>query len=67
MNRRSFLYRSAAAASVVSIQHFNILSAQAKGANERVNVAFIGAGGKGAHAIRSLENNELVNFVAFAT
>ncbi len=36
------------------------------GANERLNIAFVGAGGKGWHAIQSLANNGMVNMVAFA-
>jgi len=36
------------------------------GANERINIAFVGAGGKGWHAIQSLAANDKVNYVAFA-
>jgi predicted dehydrogenase len=36
------------------------------GANERINVAFVGAGGKGNHAVKMLTGNPMVNFVAFA-
>ncbi len=59
--RRRFLATSAGA-----FAGFQILPSSAVGANERLNIAFIGAGGKGWHAIRSLQNNAMVNFVAFA-
>jgi len=59
--RRKFLTRSAAAFAGIQI-----LPCSAFGANERLNIAFVGAGGKGWHAIQSLANNDLVNFVAFA-
>ena len=59
--RRRFLATSAGA-----FAGFQILPSSAVGANERVNVAFIGAGGKGMHAIRSLAENKMVNFTAFA-
>lgn len=64
MNRRNFVSRSALAASAIATHPFHIL--KAKSPNERIHLAFIGAGGKGGHAIRTLENNEQVNFVAFA-
>ena len=64
MNRRTFVTRSITAASAVAIHPFHIL--KAKNPNSQINLAFIGAGGKGAHAIRMLENKAMVNFVAFA-
>jgi len=64
LNRRSFVSRSALAASALAIHPLQILKARSP--NEVINVAFIGAGGKGGHAIRTLENNEKVNFIAFA-
>jgi predicted dehydrogenase len=65
MNRRSFLSKTAVAA-VLAPQSFHLLKAQAKGANERLNVAFVGVGNKGAHAIQSLEHMNMINMVAFA-
>ena len=59
--RRKFLTRSA-----VAFAGIQILPRTAFGANERLNIAFVGAGGKGWHAIQCLANNDLVNFVAFA-
>ena len=64
MNRRTFVTRSTAAATLVAAHPFHILKARSP--NERINLAFIGAGGKGAHAIRTFQNDELVNFAAFA-
>lgn len=61
ITRRTFLTRSALAAAAVQI-----LPHTAFGANERLNIAFVGAGGKGWHAIQSLQHNDLVNLVAFA-
>jgi len=43
-----------------------VLPGRVFGANERINIAFVGAGGKGWHAIQSLAANEKVNYVAFA-
>jgi predicted dehydrogenase len=65
INRRSFLSKTSVGA-VLAPQSFHLLKAQAKGANERLNVAFVGVGNKGAHAIRSLERMNVVNMVAFA-
>lgn len=61
ITRREFLTTSAGAFAGVQI-----LPASAVGANERINVAFIGCGGKGGHAIRSLAGNKWVNLAAFA-
>jgi len=36
------------------------------GANDRLNVAFVGVGGKGSHALTVLEGNRHFNIVAFA-
>jgi len=60
LNRREFMAGAAASAGVM------ILPSRVFGANERVNLVFVGAGGKGRHAIRSLEHNEMVNMVGFA-
>ena len=65
MNRRSFLSRTAVGA-VLAPQSFHLLKAQVKGANERMNVAFVGVGDKGAHAVQSLERLGIINMVAFA-
>jgi predicted dehydrogenase len=43
-----------------------IVPSRVFGANERLNIAFVGAGGKGWHAIKSLAHNRMVNMVAFA-
>jgi predicted dehydrogenase len=59
--RRQVLTKSA-----VAFAGIQFLPQSVFGANERLNIAFVGAGGKGWHAIQSLANNPLVNFVAFA-
>ena len=61
MKRRQFLKTTAGAFAGVQI-----LPASAVGANERLNLAFIGIGGKGEHAVRSLQGNSMVNLAAFA-
>lgn len=61
ITRRNFLAKSA-----VAFAGIQILPRTVFGANERLNIAFIGAGGKGWHAIQSLQHNAGVNFVAFA-
>jgi predicted dehydrogenase len=60
-NRRHFLCKSAAAFAGVQI-----LPSSVFGANEKLNIAFVGAGGKGWHAVQSLLENDLVNHAAFA-
>jgi predicted dehydrogenase len=65
INRRAFLGTTGVGA-VFAPQAFPLLKAQAKGANERLNVAFVGVGNKGAHAIRTLDRMNAVNMVAFA-
>ena len=60
INRRHFLSQTAAFAGI------QILPRSVFGANEKLNIAFIGAGGKGWHAVQSLQNNDMVNFAAFA-
>jgi predicted dehydrogenase len=59
--RRHFVTKTAAA--FASIQ---ILPRSVFGANEKLNIAFVGAGGKGWHAIQSLAQSDLVNFAGFA-
>lgn len=59
-SRRRFLAHSAAFAGV------QILPRSVFGANEKLNIAFIGAGGKGGGAIKSLATNRMVNITAFA-
>ena len=51
---------------MVAAGSFHILGANAKGANERVNVAFVGAGGRGGNAIKNQSGNNSLNIVAFA-
>lgn len=60
-NRRHFLSKTAAAFAGIQILPRSVF-----GANEKLNIAFVGAGGKGWHAVQSLQNNESVNFAAFA-
>ncbi len=60
INRRHFLSQTAAFAGI------QILPRSVFGANETLSIAFIGAGGKGWHAVQSLQNNDRVNFAAFA-
>jgi predicted dehydrogenase len=64
INRRNFLTKTAVAFAGIQILPRSVFGAAS--AKERLNIAFIGAGGKGWHAIQSLQHNELVNFVAFA-
>ena len=59
--RRHFLAKSAAA-----FAGAQILPRSVFGANEKLNIAFIGAGGKGGGAIKSLANNKMVNLAAFS-
>lgn len=63
-SRRHFIAKSATLFAGVQILPRSIFGANS--ANERLNIAFIGAGGKGWHAIRSLADNTLVNLTAFA-
>jgi len=60
-NRRHFISQSAAVFAGIQILPRSVF-----GANEKLNIAFVGAGGKGWHAVQSLLENELVNHVAFA-
>ncbi len=64
INRRNFLTKTAVAFAGIQILPRSVFGVAS--ANDRLNIAFIGAGGKGWHAIQSLQPNELVNFVAFA-
>ena len=61
ITRRQFLNASATA--FASIQ---FLPRSVFGANERLAIAFVAAGGKGWNAIQNLESNDLVQFAAFA-
>lgn len=61
ITRRNFLTKSA-----IAFAGIQFLPRTVFGANERLNIAFIGAGGKGWHAIQSLQHNDGVNFIAFA-
>lgn len=60
-NRRHFLTQSAAVFTGIQFLPRSVL-----GANEKLNIGFVGAGGKGWHAIQSLLENPLVNHAAFA-
>lgn len=61
IGRRGFLKSGAAAIAGVMLLPRSVF-----GANAKVDVAFIGAGGKGSSAIKGLAGNEAVNIVAFA-
>ncbi len=61
IGRRSFLKGGAAALAGVSLWPRSLF-----GANEKIGVAFIGAGGKGSSAVKGLAGNPAVNIVAFA-
>jgi predicted dehydrogenase len=60
LNRREFITSAAIGAGAL------LFTSRAFAANERINIAFVGAGGKGWHAIKSLAANDRVNYVAFA-
>jgi predicted dehydrogenase len=60
-SRRSFLTRATAAYAGATF-----LPRRVFGANERLNVAFIGAGGRGDAAIRTLSREKEVRLAAFA-
>ena len=60
-SRRTVLQAGAVASAGLGLLPGNVL-----GVNGRLNIAFIGAGGKGWHAIRCLTGNAKANFVAFA-
>ena len=49
MNRRNFIKIGATTAAVTGVSQ-NILGAEAKGANDAINVALIGCGGRGGGA-----------------
>jgi predicted dehydrogenase len=60
-HRRHFLTQSAAVFAGIQILPRSVF-----GANEKLNVGFVGAGGKGWHAVQSLLENPMVNHAAFA-
>ncbi len=62
--RRQFISRTALGYAGIQILPRSLFGAAS--ANERINVAFVGIAGKGGHAVRSLQQNSLVNYVAFA-
>ena len=67
LNRRTFIKRSTLAATGAIAVPTIITSCKGKTApNDRLNVAFIGAGGKGKHAIDVLIDNPLLNIIALA-
>ena len=63
-NRKQFIKMSTTAFAGVTILPHSIF-----GANNKINLAFVGIGGKGSHAIRTLKkgrHKKEVNFVAFS-
>ncbi len=67
LKRRSFLKKSAIITSGVLLAPTIITSCKGKPAlSDKLNVAFIGAGGKGHHAIEILKSSPLMNIIAFA-
>jgi predicted dehydrogenase len=67
LNRRSFIIKSTIVSTGVLLAPTIITSCKGKPApSDKLNVAFIGAGGKGNHAIGILKKNPLINIVAFA-
>lgn len=66
-NRRSFIRNSAIATVGAIVTPTIITSCKGKTApSDTLNVAFIGAGGKGMHAIDVLKENALMNIIALA-
>ena len=59
ISRRSFLKTSAAASTI-----FSLMPASVLGANEKVNLACIGVGGRGGSVARSINATGMVNVVA---
>lgn len=59
LSRRSFLKTAAAASTTFSLMPSSVL-----GANEKVNVAFIGIGNRGESIAKSIANTKLANVVA---
>lgn len=64
INRRSFLKGSAAAGALMFLP--SCQTSKVKNANGKLNVAFVGVGGRGYNAVESLEKHpDIVNLVAF--
>ncbi len=64
LNRRSFIKASAAAGAMMFLP--SCQTSKVKNANGKLNVAFVGVGGRGYNAVESLEKHpDLVNIVAF--
>ena len=64
INRRSFLKGSAAASALMFLP--SCQTSKVKNANGKLNVAFVGVGGRGYNAVESLEKHpDIVNLVAF--
>jgi hypothetical protein len=61
ITRRQFM-----AAGIGAWASLSVLPRSVIGANGRLNVAYVGAGGKGNHAIKSTCDSSLINMVAFA-
>ncbi|HPA20460.1 MAG TPA: Gfo/Idh/MocA family oxidoreductase [Verrucomicrobiae bacterium] len=61
MGRRAFLGRGVSALAGVTILPRSVF-----GANGKIDVAFIGAGGKGSSAVKAMAGNPAANIVAFA-
>ncbi len=60
MSRRDFVK------SVAIFSSLSFVPNTVFGANDRLNVAFVGVGGKGSHALQCLDGNKHLNMVAFA-
>ena len=60
MSRRDFVKSS------VIFSSLSFVPNTVFGANDRLNVAFVGVGGKGGHALTVLKGNEHLNITAFA-
>ena len=64
INRRNFLKGSAAASALMFLP--SCQTSKVKNANGKLNVAFVGVGGRGYNAVESLEKHpDIVNLVAF--
>jgi len=60
LSRRSFIKNSAI------FSGLSFLPDSVFGANERLNVAFVGVGGKGSHLLKRIKGKKKLNVVAFA-
>ena len=60
ISRRDFVKSSAVFSGLVFLPNMVF------GANERLNVAFVGVGGKGGHLLKRIKGKMKLNVVAFA-